>query len=264
MYVPELRCGFANRFRSICGLIVLSLLNNADFCVKYDAFFEVMNESLSILKCNSNYNLQRWRHENISFWTHHCDPPCILNQSLEISTFSDYTSALLNRPFNYDYFKLNYYNASIYQISKSLNTYLFQPKQYLISKAENILRQLNGVKIGIQLRFGGRTASTHEGHIVLNIDKMEPVIMKIKQSLNTILTRYTIFLSSDTPSAKQYLKPLSERIITTTGYALVTVWSQTFSFCRGHLLIYMFCHTVMCCLLQKEAALEKWHINYQI
>ena len=219
-YVPRPACGFANRFRSICGLIVLSTLNNASLCVKYDAFFEVMNDSLLFLKCNTSEKLPIWQHEKTINWIKSCHGFCQLKQSYEISTFSDYTHPLLDNSVYNNYFINNYYNGTPFLISKGLYSYLFRPKQYLENYANNILQQMNGVRIGIQLRFGGNTASTHEGFIFLNASKIHIVISQIKEELKKVNVPYTIYLSTDSTYGLKALSTLNLPILTTTLYAI--------------------------------------------
>ena len=45
--------GFGNHIGGMKGVLLLAILNDARMCVDYDAYFDVMQSSLSILKCNS-------------------------------------------------------------------------------------------------------------------------------------------------------------------------------------------------------------------
>ena len=45
--------GFGNHISGMKGILLLAILNDAIICVEYDAYFDVMQPSLSIFKCNS-------------------------------------------------------------------------------------------------------------------------------------------------------------------------------------------------------------------
>ena len=57
-YLPY--SGFANRFRSLRGALLLAMLNNASFCFNYDSYYSVMDNQLSILKCKHNVSGIKW------------------------------------------------------------------------------------------------------------------------------------------------------------------------------------------------------------
>ena len=52
-FKPYPGSGFGNHIRGMRGVLLLAILNDARMCVDYDAYFDVMQSSLSILKCNS-------------------------------------------------------------------------------------------------------------------------------------------------------------------------------------------------------------------
>lgn len=45
VFKPKRCAGVANNLRSIRGMMMLSMANNANFCIKYPDFFTIMNDS---------------------------------------------------------------------------------------------------------------------------------------------------------------------------------------------------------------------------
>ena len=79
---------------------------------------------------------------------------------------------------------------------------------------------MNGLRIGIQLRFGGSIANTKEGATFLNITNFNSTLERIKSILSKYPDNHSLFLSSDSNKAISLLSPLHERIITADKFAL--------------------------------------------
>ena len=79
---------------------------------------------------------------------------------------------------------------------------------------------MQGVKVGIQLRFGGNTAASKEKDQFLNPNSMNFYISQILNVTSKINSRYTLFLSTDSPSIQKSLSPLNATIVTADKYTV--------------------------------------------
>ena len=212
--------GFSNRLRAMRGLLILAILNNASFCVKYDHYFSIMDEQLKVLSCKPNVTGQFWDHPYVisKFRKNPCDYH--IKHNTEIRTNDDISNLIVKcRLFKSDF-------EHIKNIIKSNNMrnyisrYFFRPKPYIISYGNSILSKMTGIKIGIQLRFGGNTASSHENFTFLNPKKMDVITKRIKRVISQRRTSYSIFLSSDSPEAKNMLSSLHIPVLTADKYQI--------------------------------------------
>ena len=63
VFKPKRCAGVANNLRSIRGMMMLSMANNANFCIKYPDFFTIMNDSFKFLNCPSTLKTVQWKHD---------------------------------------------------------------------------------------------------------------------------------------------------------------------------------------------------------
>ena len=63
VFKPKRRAGVANNLRSIRGMMMISMANNANFCIKYPDFFTIMEKSFVFLKCPSTLKTVQWKHD---------------------------------------------------------------------------------------------------------------------------------------------------------------------------------------------------------
>ena len=152
--------GFGNHIGGMKGVLLLAILNDARMCVDYDAYFDVMQPSLSILKCDSIEG------RLIDVKTYHSmlvNMNCMPILSEEHVIISSYESA-------YGYLlkcdsvrsMLEKKGLWIEDIEKKITLFLFQLIPYFEHYGKSVLNTMNGLRIGIQLRFGGSVANTKE------------------------------------------------------------------------------------------------------
>lgn len=219
-FIPRKVQGLANHIRSIRGLLLLAMVNNANFCVDYDDYYTIMNNSLSILKCPNNLIFKHWEQPEAVLWIKNRSCNYYIHETIEISSCYDLSYYFIHCDnFLFDVQK-NANNFAIKNYLEYSTQFLFQPKQYIIEYSKSILNKMKGIKVGIQLRFGGKTASTIEGYRFLDPSKFNTVLKQINQVLKQNISQYSVFLSSDSKKAVNMLKPLKTNIITANQYTI--------------------------------------------
>lgn len=218
MFTIKPCAGVANNIRSIRGIIMLAIVNNASFCTNYSDFYTIMNDSFAFLKCPSNIKLPKWKHEQAVGWAKNSSCNYHINHSLEIQTSDD---------ISWHFFKCNDFIKDISIIDRIhsmgsimnyVSSYLFKPKKYITDYGDSVLSQMKGVKVGIQLRFGGNTAASQEKEHFLDPEYINFYIDQIAYILSQVKSNYTLFLSTDSPSIKHYLSSLNATIYTANKY----------------------------------------------
>ena len=210
--------GFGNHINGMKGILLLSILNDARICVDYGAYFEVMQPSLSILKCNSIQG------KSVDVKTYHsvllnmyCNP-VLSEKNLIISSWENAGSYILKC--NSVISMLEKKGLWRNDIDKKMTQFLFQLVPYLENYGKSVLNRMKGLKIGIQLRFGGSVANTRERAIFLNITNFSSTLQRIKSIISKYPNDHSLFISSDSNKTISLLSPLHERIITADKYAL--------------------------------------------
>ena len=210
--------GFGNHIGGMKGVLLLAILNDAIVCVDYDAYFDVMQSSLSILKCNSIEG------RLIDVKTYHsmlvnmnC-MPILSEKNVIISSWVSAGSYILKC----DSVRSMLEKKGLWRedIDKKMTQFLFQLVPYLENYGKSVLNRMTGLKIGIQLRFGGSVANTKERVTFLNITNFNSTLERIKSILSKYPDNHSLFLSSDSNEAISLLSPLHERIITADKFAL--------------------------------------------
>lgn len=213
--------GLANNLRVMRGLLLLAMVNNATFCTdKYEDYYSVMNESLNNMICPKSHRFLHWSEIDALQWIK--SNPCnyYLNESTEISTCYDLSNYFIHCN-NIISDLSNVIHSDVYRnYLEVISNYFFQPKQYLIDYAESILLSMHGIKVGIQLRFGGSTALSKEKWKFLDPNKFELVIQQLRGIFLHISSPYSVFLSSDSLLAMDMLKPLNISFFTANEYQL--------------------------------------------
>ena len=230
IFSDKVNYGFSNRLRSMRGILILAILNNASFCVKYDNYFSVMDERLKVLRCKSNISRQYWN--RTYFLNKLKNNPCDyrIDQNTEIDTNYDITDQLVKCIHFSKDFKVMQNMIHNNNLQNYLTNFFFHPKPYIINYGNSILSQMKGIKIGIQLRFGGKTASSHEKFTFLNPNRMDTIIKSIETVISKRKAPYSVFLSSDSSAAKKYLSPLHIPILTAEKFQIGHTNRQIFSF----------------------------------
>ena len=216
----KMTSGFANRFRAMRGLLILAILNNASFCVKYENYFLIMDDQLKILKCKPNITGQYWNHPYVvnKFRSNPCDYHIYHNT--EIRTNDDISILIA---------KCKKYLSDIKRMSiilktnhlpSSISEFLFRPKPYITRYGNSILSNMRGLKIGVQLRFGGGIASTKENYTFLNPNRMDIILKRITSVISPKRAACSVFLSSDSPAAQKMLSPLNLPILTAEKFQI--------------------------------------------
>lgn len=220
IFLPKRCAGVANNLRSIRGMIMLSMANNANFCIKYPDFFTIMDDSFKFLNCSRTPKTVQWKHEYAVNWTRISDCNYHINHDVEIQTSDDLAASFFKCKNLYNDIKVNYHIEVSKPIYHHLSNYIFKPKKYIVDYAERVLSKMQGVKVGIQLRFGGNTAASKEKDQFLNPNSMNFYISQILNVTSKINSRYTLFLSTDSPSIQKSLSPLNATIVTADKYTV--------------------------------------------
>lgn len=212
--------GFANRLRSMRGLLLLAMLNNASFCVNYDDYYSIMDNQLSILRCKNKISGQKWDNYYVlkRFLNNTCDYK--ISHNIDAVTCYDISQYILNCTNIMS--DLKRYNRLIPtdNIPNYLSRFLFRPKSYLANYGNSVISKLKGTKVGIQLRFGGNLAYSKEKHSFLNPNKIDILLNRTKSILKEIKVPYTVFLSSDSPLGKTLLSSLHVPYISAEKYEI--------------------------------------------
>ena len=218
MFTIKPYAGVANNIRSIRGIIMLAIVNNASFCTYYSDFFTIMNDSFAFLECPSNIVLPKWKHDQAVGWAINSGCNYHINYSLEIQTSDDIAWRFFEcNDFMKDISVIDRIN-SMGSITNFVSRYLFKPKKYITDYGDSVLSQMKGVKVGIQLRFGGNTAASQEKEHFLSPAYINFYIYQIAYILSLVKSNYTLFLSTDSPSIKHYLSSLNATIYTASKY----------------------------------------------
>lgn len=226
----KMTSGFSNRLRSMRGLLLLAILNNASFCVKYDNYFAVMDEQLKVLMCKPNITGQYWNQPHIAnkLKNNPCDYH--IDQNTEIRTNDDISNQLVRcSHFLTDFRRMNTW-ISTHNLRNYLSRFFFRPKPYITNYGNSILSKMKGKKIGIQLRFGGTTASSHENYTFLSPNRMHTIIKRIRNVISQRKTAYSVFLSSDSPAATKMLSPLHIPILIAEKFQIGHTNKNNYSF----------------------------------
>ena len=216
----KMTSGFANRFRAMRGLFILAILNNASFCVKYENYFSIMDDQLKVLKCKPNITGQYWDQPYVvnKFRSNPCDYHIYHNT--EIRTNNDITMFIAKCKKYSNDIKRASVILKTNHLHSSISEFLFRPKPYIIRYGNSILSNMKGLKVGIQLRFGGGIASTNENYTFLNPNRMDIIIRLITNVIPPKRTACSVFLSSDSPAAQKMLSPLNLPILTAEKFQI--------------------------------------------
>ena len=220
IFKPKPRAGVANNLRSIRGLMMIAMANNANFCIKYPDFFTIMEDSFGFLSCLSNLNTIQWNHDYAVNWAKKSECNFQISHSLEIQTSDDLSSPFHKCRNFFNVIKDNTHTEKSRSLYQYLSNYIFKPKKYIVDYAEEVLAKMKGIKVGVQLRFGGKTAASQEQVQFLDPNHINYYINQILNVTSKINTRYTLFLSTDSPSMKKYLSPLNVTIVTAEKYSV--------------------------------------------
>ena len=210
--------GFGNHIGGMKGVLLVAILNDARVCVDYDAYFDVMQSSLSILKCNSiegrSIDVKAYHSMLVNM---NC-MPILSEKNVIISSWESAGSYILKC----DSVRSMLEKKGLWRkdIDKKITQFLFQLVPYLENYGKSVLNRMTGLKIGIQLRFGGSVANTKERATFLNITNFKTTLEKIRSILSKYPDNHSLFLSTDSNKSISLLSPLHERIITADKYAL--------------------------------------------
>ena len=96
VYSYQPYAGFSNRLRSIRGLLLMAMMNNASICTEYDSFFSIMDDQLSILKCRNNVSGEKWNEKYVVRRLQKNPCSYMINQNIFLETCYDLTDYFVN------------------------------------------------------------------------------------------------------------------------------------------------------------------------
>ena len=139
--------------------MMISIANNANFCIKHLAFFTIMENSFGFLSCPKYLNgnmITLLIGKKRSKWKF------IISHSLKIQISDDLSSLFhICRNF-FNKIETYTYTDKLRLFYQYLFNYIFERKRYIVDYSEVVLAKMQGIKVGVQLRFGGETAVSQE------------------------------------------------------------------------------------------------------
>ena len=220
-YFPRLGVGIGNMYRSFRSFLLLSVYDNFTFCIDYPPLFTVMDSSLEILRCTEVNEISRWSNSVVDNWVAHAHCNFHIQNSIGVSASNDLIRHFMGcRDFvnkiNDEHFPVS---TNRFSLSRYLGKFLFQPKQYIIDYGNEILEKMEGMKVGIQLRFGGKIAVEQDSGVFLDVEKMDKILDSIRRKMSDV-DNYSIFVSSDSIIASDVLKPLNKTVYVANHFKL--------------------------------------------
>ena len=213
-FFPRPGTGFGNMMRAFRSLLILSIYDNFTICFDYDNYFRVMNSSLEILRCKVFDNSIVWRGTRVDEWVKDQDCNLHFDRNRAISGSNDLLwdmvkcskigTALIAQQIPCRYEKRS--------LSQYFGRFLFQPKQSIVDIGNKLLEKMTGVRVGLQLRFGGNIAEFQEGFKFIKEENIGRVVDFINKKLQGV-NNYTFYLSSDSKKAPKLLEPLNASFV---------------------------------------------------
>ena len=212
-YFPRLGVGIGNMYRSFRSFLLLSVYDNFTFCIDYPLFFTIMDSSLEILRCSKTSEVQRWSNSVVDDWVAHAHCNFHIEHSIGVGASNDLIRHFMGCKDFVDRINNEHFPVATnrFALSCYLGRFLFQPKQYIIDYGNEILDNMEGMKVGIQLRFGGKIAAEYDSTSFLKLEKMDKILGDIRKKMEGV-DNYSIFVSSDTVMAPDLLKPLNKTV----------------------------------------------------
>lgn len=220
-FFPRSGTGFGNMIRAFRSLLLLSISDNFTICLDHPAYFSVMNSSLDVLRCRNDDKYAVWRGTSLDEWVKdsHCNLHFTENRT--ISASNDYLMEIVRcsnvrSAFWAEQFPCRFERQSL---ARYFNHFLFQPKQRIIDIGDRLLAQMTGVRVGLQVRFGGNLAEFNDTFTFIKKEHIGSVVEFVKSKLHSV-TNYTIYLSSDTKNAPKLLEPLNTTFLVADAFEI--------------------------------------------
>ena len=207
--------------RAFRSLLILSIYDNFTICFDYEPYFNSMNSSLDILRCKTYEKTLTWRGTRLDEWVK--DHECNLHfeKSLAIAASNDLLMDLVKcHKIDKALMAANIYcGFNKPSLSRYFGRFLFQPKQNIIDLGDELLAKMTGVRVGLQLRFGGKIAEYKEGYKFIKEEDIGRVIRFIRKKLR-VVQNYTIFLSSDSKRAPELLQSMNTTFVIADAFEI--------------------------------------------
>ena len=214
-FTPMEGTGFGNMMRAFRSLLVLSIYDNFTICLDYDAYFYTMNSSMDILRCSSYKRRPLvWWGTRVDEWVK--DRKCNLHidHNRIIKSSNDLLFDIIKCPNIRNALRAEHIRCKFNRphLSQYFGRFLFQPKQSIVDIGNKLLEKMTGVRVGLQLRFGGNIAEFQEGFKFIKEENIGRVVNFINKKLQGV-NNYTFYLSSDSKKAPKLLEPLNASFV---------------------------------------------------
>ena len=221
-FIPMEGTGFGNMMRAFRSLLILSIYDNFTICFDYGAYFHTMNSSLDILRC-SEYKKRPlvWWGTRVDEWVkeHKCNLHIKYNRIVKSSNdllFDIVKCSNIRNALRAEHIPCKFNRA---HLSQYFGRFLFQPKQSIIDIGNKLLDKMTGVRVGLQLRFGGKIAEFQEGFKFIKEENIGRVVDFINKKLQSV-NNYTFYLSSDSKKAPKLLAPLNASFVMADAFEI--------------------------------------------
>lgn len=202
----------ATFINSIRGVLLLSIVNNARFCIEDDNYFSVMEKSLKILKCGNVTNMDNWDEDFTKKWIKQQDCEYYIKKNTEITVGYDVSVDIFHCDNFIDDILINTKQLNTKRCSEIATGFLFQPDRRIINNVQSVLSTLRGILIGINIDLNNgyncRNKNETADNAVISLKK------KIVRFLSRFQDDYTIYLSSRNPNIKAILADLHKPLVT--------------------------------------------------
>ena len=220
-FFPRPGTGFGNMMRAFRSLLILSIYDNYTICFDYSNYYLVMNSSLDILRCKVYDYSIIWRGTRVDEWVK--DQNCNLHfdRNRAISGSNDMLMEMVKCPKIRDALIAEHIPCRFdkHSLSQYFGRFLFQPKQSIIDIGNKLLDKMTGVRVGLQLRFGGKIAEFQEGFKFIKEENIGRVVDFINKKLQSV-NNYTFYLSSDSKKAPKLLAPLNASFVMADAFEI--------------------------------------------
>lgn len=202
----------ANYINAIRGVLLLSIVNNARFCIEDVDYFSLMAKSLEILKCGKITNMDYWDENYTKEWIKQQDCEYYIKKNTEITVGYDVSVDIFHCDNFIDDILINTKQFNTKRYSDIITRFLFQPNQRIINNVQSVISTFRGTLIGINIDLNNGYNNRNKNITADNA--VIPLKKKIVHILSRFQDDFTIFLSSRNPNVKAILSDLHKPLVT--------------------------------------------------
>lgn len=210
-FKPKENLMLADHIGSMRGIILFSIINNANFCTDDIDYLKYMDNSLSILKCGNVTIKDYWNESYAIQWIKKHDCLYHINKNTEITASYDLSVHISHCDSFIDNLQIYANQLNTKKYTETITKLLFQPQQRILINADEVMSRLNHHSIGIDIYFN------KENQLITQeiTDNMESSlsIQRIIQKLSEYDDSYSVYISSNIPKLLSSFKIVKKNII---------------------------------------------------